>query len=377
MIKKMIKAFELGVSGFGGLAILGYIKKEYVEKEKVVDESEFYEGLSIAQFVPGTTAGNLLSHIAYKMGKSKLMYLMLISFLLPAILSMLLLTYLDSRYGDLTFMVAISSGVKITVVVMLINTIIKITKPYFKRYNYLFNMILAFVMKLYSVNIIFIIILVVILNYFTDSAYYEVDKGEKDKIERAELYFPLLFIFSFLLLLFFNENKLVALYTSMVKIGFLCFGGGVAAIGLINDLAVEGKGWLNREEFLKGIALAQMTPGPVLNISVYIGYKLAGLKGSVLAAIGMFTPGVVLMHLFSLFYSRLFNSVVLKKIVTGILLAFNGIIIYVLLFLFREGVKDYRSFIFFCMILIIDLKFKLSPIYLIILSIVMAYIYFI
>ena len=77
MIRNIIKALELGISGFGGLAILGYIKKEFVEKDKVIDEEEFYEGLSVAQFVPGTTAGNLLAHIAYKIGKTKMMYLMM------------------------------------------------------------------------------------------------------------------------------------------------------------------------------------------------------------------------------------------------------------------------------------------------------------
>ena len=142
------------------------------------------------------------------------------------------------------------------------------------------------------------------------------------------------------------------------------------------EIVVENYKWLSKEEFSKGIALAQMTPGPILNISVYIGYKLAGLIGGVIAAVGMFVPGMILMQLFSIFHSRLFNNVFLKKVITGILIAFNGVIIDVLISLFREGVSNKEELMFFIMLILINLKFKIKPIFLIIGSVFISLIIF-
>ncbi|OQY07671.1 MAG: hypothetical protein B6I28_05395 [Fusobacteriia bacterium 4572_132] len=309
MRRLLLKTLELGASGFGGLAILGFIKDEFEQERKSINEEEFYEGLSIAQFVPGTTAGNLISYIGYKIGKSKTMFLMQIAFLLPAIISMFLLTYIYTKFGEIPLIKNIFIGINITVIVLLIRTMEKI--------------------------------------FFFIASY-----------------------------IFKDRDKLIMLFYNMGKIGFFTFGGGVAAISMIQDIIVRDLGWITSKDFLTGLSLSQMTPGPVLNISVFIGYKIRGILGGIIAAIGMFMPGLLLMHIFSTFGEIILKKAISKKIIKGILLGFNGIILTVILKLFLNAVTNLKEAIFFIIILIIAHTVKIKALKLILISIILSYIYF-
>ena len=379
MRRLLLKTLELGASGFGGLAILGFIKDEFEQERKSINEEEFYEGLSIAQFVPGTTAGNLISYIGYKIGKSKTMFLMQIAFLLPAIISMFLLTYIYTKFGEIPLIKNIFIGINITVIVLLIRTMEKIFKPFLKNKRYIFIMSLTFLLKItFNFNVFFVIFLILLINFFVDNEEYK-DETRKtnEKIIPKEFIVEFLFISFFIASYIFKDrDKLIMLFYNMGKIGFFTFGGGVAAISMIQDIIVRDLGWITSKDFLTGLSLSQMTPGPVLNISVFIGYKIRGILGGIIAAIGMFMPGLLLMHIFSTFGEIILKKAISKKIIKGILLGFNGIILTVILKLFLNAVTNLKEAIFFIIILIIAHTVKIKALKLILISIILSYIYF-
>lgn len=95
---------------------------------------------------------------------------------------------------------------------------------------------------------------------------------------------------------------LIELFFTFFKIGLFTFGGGYAMISLVEDICVSNKKWIDNEEFVNLIAIAESTPGPIaINMATYIGYKKGGIKGSILSTIGVILPSIIIIYIISLF----------------------------------------------------------------------------
>ena len=98
---------------------------------------------------------------------------------------------------------------------------------------------------------------------------------------------------------------LLNLFLTMLKIGLFTFGGGYGMIALLESELVEKKKWIEKDEFVDMIAIAESTPGPIaVNASTYVGYKIAGFMGSLLATIGVCLPSFIIIFLISLFFEK-------------------------------------------------------------------------
>lgn len=123
----------------------------------------------------------------------------------------------------------------------------------------------------------------------------------------------------------------------MLKIGLFTFGGGYAMIGIFEREFVQRKGWLENEEFMDLVTIAESTPGPIaINCSTYIGYKREGLVGSVFATLGMCAPMVSIIYVISLFFDRFLEITVVAS-------AFRGIQACVIYLIFSAGLKMLRN----------------------------------
>lgn len=135
-------------------------------------------------------------------------------------------------------------------------------------------------------------------------------------------------------------NKIKALFElflSMLKIGLFTFGGGYAMIGILEREFVERKGWLNGEEFMDLVTIAESTPGPIaINCSTYIGYKKEGFVGALFATLGMCVPSFCIIYLISLFFDSFLR-------VSFVASAFRGIQACVIFLILSAGVKMLRK----------------------------------
>lgn len=123
------------------------------------------------------------------------------------------------------------------------------------------------------------------------------------------------------------------LFFTMLKIGLFTFGGGYAMIALLENEFVSKKKWIDKEEFLDLIAIAESTPGPIaINSATYIGYKISGVFGSMAATIGVCIPSFVIIYLISLFFDAFLSF-------TLIAAAFKGVQVCVVYLIFSAGIK--------------------------------------
>jgi chromate transporter len=128
-------------------------------------------------------------------------------------------------------------------------------------------------------------------------------------------------------------KKYLNLFFTMLKIGLFTFGGGYAMIALLENEFVEKKKYLEKDEFLDMVAIAESTPGPIaINAATYIGYKNAGVPGSVMATVGVCVPSFVIIYLISLFFDAFLSFALVEY-------AFRGIQICVIYLIFSAGLR--------------------------------------
>ncbi len=130
---------------------------------------------------------------------------------------------------------------------------------------------------------------------------------------------------------------LLSIFLSMLKIGCFAFGGGYAIIALLENEFIAKRNWIDKDEFLDVVAIAESTPGPIaINVATYIGYKLKGTLGATVATVGMCLPSFVLMYIVSLFYERFME-------ITLVAAAFKGIQICVVYLIGSAGIKVLKN----------------------------------
>jgi chromate transporter len=161
-------------------------------------------------------------------------------------------------------------------------------------------------------------------------------------------------------------NIYVEIFTSFAKIGAFTIGGGYAMIPLIQKEVVERRGWVKEEEFLDYLAISQSAPGILaINISIFIGEKLKGVKGSVVAALGSALPSFVMILLIALFFQGYRDNEVVNKIFMGIRPAVVALIAVPFLTLSKSAITNRYTAIIPVIAIVLIAFLGISPIWLI------------
>lgn len=132
-------------------------------------------------------------------------------------------------------------------------------------------------------------------------------------------------------------KKLIQLFLMFLKIGAFTYGGGYAMIALLENEFIEKKKWIDREEFLNMVAIAESTPGPVaVNSATYIGYRVGGAAGAALSTLAVSIPSFVIIYLISLFFDKFLS-------LTYVAYAFKGIQVCVVYLIASAGVRMFKG----------------------------------
>ena len=128
-------------------------------------------------------------------------------------------------------------------------------------------------------------------------------------------------------------KKLLTIFLTFMKIGAFTFGGGYAMIALLENEVIEKKKWIEHDEFLNMVAVAESTPGPIaINSATYIGYHLAGFSGAAMATLAVCIPSFLIIYCISLFFEQFLNF-------TYVACAFKGIQVCVIYLILSTGIN--------------------------------------
>ncbi len=336
LARLFVSFLRLGLTAFGGPAMIAYIKQMAVKHNRWLDEEAFKDGIVLCQSLPGATAMQAAAYVGLKVkgvGGALASYL---GFGLPAFVLMLFLSVAYAASHGLNHVAALMSGLQVIVVAIIAHATVTFGLEVRRSYKSLLVAALSAVLLLRGINPFAVIagaaILGAVLFKDANTTPSSVLPLGRKPIRGAlkEVALLILLVIAGLGALYFLDAKLFALAAVMLKVNLL-FGGGFSSIPLLFHEIVSVKGWMDSKTLMDGMALGQITPGPILITATFIGYLLFGFTGAIVATITMFAPSFLVLLLAAPYFDRLKSSALFSGASKMIVASFVGLLLFVTL----------------------------------------------
>ena len=338
--------FKIGFIAFGP-AMMMEAKKNIVKKLNWIDEKEFLDGLALAQLLPGATFVSLTIYIGYKLKGLLGAVASFIGFILPPFLIMVLLSWLYFKYQSITFVNVLFKGMGAVVVAIILNTVWDMAKIITNNIRSIIIAAISFIISLYYNNVFLILLIAAFLGIALLRKKTNIKDNnltDKTKLHPKDMRWKDIIIICISIGLFLAStsfvNKLLRITGVFFKIGALVFGNGFTMLPLIQHEVVNVHHWLNLTDFLVGVALGQMTPGPIVITATFIGYKVMGFLGALVATLAIFTPSFLLVVTTFGIYSKIKNNKWVSSALNGLIASFVGLMFIVVINTGRHALVD-------------------------------------
>ena len=322
---------KLGAVGFGGpAALVGYMRRDLVERRGWVEDDTYRLALALAQIMPGPLAAQTAIAIGYFQAGVVGATLVGLAFVLPSFLMVLALSVVYVAYGGLWWMQAAFYGVGAAVIAIIAIQAYNLARRTNRTdaLSWSIFAVLAAATALFQAEIAELFVLAGILVLLVHAW---------PGVRRAALLVAVGIAVSAAVSLVERAvagagtagnggDALLGIFAFFAKAGAFVFGSGLAIVPFLHQGVVKDFGWLTEQQFLDAVAVAMITPGPVVITVAFIGYLVAGVGGSVAAAIGIFLPVYVFTIVPAPWFKRHRENPQLKAFVQGATAAATGAI---------------------------------------------------
>jgi chromate transporter len=356
---------KLGTVGFGGpAALVGFMHRDLVEQRRWITEDTYKLSLALAQIMPGPLAAQTAIAIGYFEAGVLGATLVGLSFILPSFLMVLAISLAYVAYGGLWWMQALFYAIGATVIAIIAIAAYKLARSTNKTNPLLWG--------------IFVCLTVVTAWTQSELAEFFIIAGLVTLVLQAWpgwksgilmiLGCVALGLVVWLLEAWLRQsgstapgaNLLAEILLFFTKAGAFVFGSGLAIVPFLHQGVVQQFGWLNEHQFLDAVAVAMITPGPVVITVAFIGFLVAGLAGAVMASIGIFLPVYVFTIVPAPWFKRHRNNPQLKAFVDGATAAATGAITGAVIVLATRAITDLPTVIIALVSFAILWRYKIS-----------------
>ncbi len=322
---------RLGATAFGGPAMVPYIGEFVVKRRKWLDPQTFKGGVVLAQSIPGATLMQTVAYVGLQMRGMAGALVSYIAFGLPAFLLMLAFSGVYAAYGSLPRVASVFSGLQVIVVAIIANATFTFGRSSLRHYMHIVLAAAAAAAFGLGLSPFYVILGATLagISFLRGTPETQPSKIQKKRISPVPVV-GLLAILAFgIVFLYLVRPDLLRLVLLMMKVDLFAFGGGFASLPLMLQEVVHVRGWMDAKTFMDGIALGQVTPGPIVITAAFVGYLTHRLLGAVVATIAIFSPSFLLLILTAPFFNRLKGSAVFTNATHGVLASFVGLLLYV------------------------------------------------
>jgi chromate transporter len=321
---------RLGTVGFGGpIALASRMQSDLVAERGWIRSEDYMEGLALAQLAPGPLAAQLAMYLGFIRSGILGATIVGVAFIAPSFLMVLGISVLYGRFGGLAWMQALFYGVGAAVVGIILRSTVKLGSSTLKKDPLLWS--IAFVLAVSTAytgsEIVWLFLLAGIVSLAIKSWPWRLRS-------RFLAIPPIAFVSAI------STGKHLSVLLFFVKSSLFVFGSGLAIVPFLHGGVVESHHWLNERQFLDAIAVAMITPGPVVITVAFIGYLADGLTGACLAALGVFLPVYLVIILLAPVYRRFSKNEAIKHFVRGVTAAAIGAIAGSVVVLARHSITD-------------------------------------
>ena len=357
--KKLITLFfsTLYLSAFtfgGGYVIVTLMRKKFVSEYHWIDEDEMLDLIAIAQSSPGAIAVNGAIVVGYKLAGIAGIIVSVIATIIPPFVVISFISFCYEIFRTNIIIALILEGMQAGVGAVIVAVVFEMAAGIIHEKNIfsLFIMISSFILTyFFNINVIYIIFICIMIGLIKT---FSMERTCKIMI-------------------------LLQLFLSFLQIGAFSFGGGYAAMPLIQNQVVELHHWLTIPEFTDLITISQMTPGPIaINSATFVGIKIAGLPGAIIATLGCILPSCLIVTIIAWLYLKFRQMESLQSILNVLrpavvaLIASAGFTIIITAFFGELGIAvetlKIQMVVIFVICLFLLMKWKMNPIFVMILA---------
>jgi len=319
---------KLGYSGFGGpVALVGYMHRDLVDQRKWISEEEYKEGLALAQLAPGPLAAQLGIYIGFVHYGVLGATLAGLTFVLPSFIMVVLLGMAYKLYGGLPWMQAIFYGVGAAVIGIIAMSAYKLT---IKSIGKLEVAVFKSNWLLWLFYLVMVATTIItqreeVLLFIALGLIYMIIKAPPTWIRKANTLSPM--IIGSIGFWQFEWGTLGQIAWFFTKAGAFVFGSGLAIVPFLHGGVVVEYGWLTENQFVDAVAVAMITPGPVVITVGFIGFLVAGFPGAFVAAAATFLPCYLFTIIPAPYFKKIAKNTAIKAFVDGITAAVIGALV--------------------------------------------------
>jgi chromate transporter len=356
---------KLGTIGFGGpAALVGYMRKDLVEDGQRIDERTYNLSLALAQIMPGPLAAQTAIAIGYFQGGMLGATLVGLAFIVPSFLMVLALSWLYVTFGGLSWMQALFYGIGAVVIAIIAMAAYRLARGTNKRDPVLWGIFgVMLIMTAWSqaeLAALFILagLLVVYLRAWPGRR-----AGLLITAAGALMILGIWGMETFLLrvdTMANHDSVLGQILLFFTKAGAFVFGSGLAIVPFLEQGVVHELGWLTDHQFLDAVAVAMITPGPVVITVAFIGYLVAGTAGAIVASIGIFLPVYIFTIIPAPWFLRHRENPQLQAFAAGATAAASGAIAGAVIVLGQRAIFDLPTAVICLIGLVLLGKFRLQ-----------------
>lgn len=331
---------RLGSIGFGGpVALVGYMHKDLVEDRKWITDEEYKQGLALAQLAPGPLAAQLGIYLGFVHYRILGATLAGIAFVLPSFIMVVLLGIAYKLYGGLPWMQAVFYGVGAAVIGIIANSSYKLTTKSIGKFNlesFKQNWLL-WLFFIAAAAITFFTQQEQVLLFVAAGLIYMLVKAPPKWLNRSTANGLVLLQVGFWN---YDNSTLVKIAVFFTKAGAFVFGSGLAIVPFLHAGVVTENNWLTEQQFVDSVAVAMITPGPVVITVGFIGYLVAGFPGATVAALATFLPCYLLTVIPAPYFKRIAKNESIKAFVDGITAAVIGALVGAVIVIATRSILD-------------------------------------
>jgi chromate transporter len=326
----------LGSFGFGGpIALAGYMQRDLVETRRWISRQDYIEGLALAQLAPGPLAAQLAIYLGWIRAGVAGATLVGLAFVLPSFLMVLALSIVYVRFGELLWMQGVFYGIGAAVIAIIARSAFKLVRLTLGRDRLLWMLfgVSALLTGWTEREIVWIFLMSGVLSMLVKAP------PRFSSLRRA----PASILVPALLTGLGGPVAIGVLWTILwyfAEAGAFVFGSGLAIVPFLYGGVVRDFHWLNDRQFLDAVAVAMITPGPVVITVAFIGYLVAGLAGACVAALATFLPCYLFTILPAPYYRRYAKNPRINAFVAGVTAAATGAIAGAAYVLARRALVD-------------------------------------
>lgn len=333
-LKALVVYFlKLGTWGFGGpVALVGYMHRDLVVEKKWFSEDDYKEGLALSQLAPGPLAAQLSIYLGYVHYRVMGATLAGLAFVLPSFFMVIAIGYAYVLYGGLPWMQAVFYGVGAAVIGIIALGSYKLTTKSIGSDKLLWGIfvVLAITTFVMEEEILWLILLGGVVVWL-------VKAPPKFLSSEKVALFPIILL---QLQPIATSSRLWEIAWFFAKAGAFVFGSGLAIVPFLYGGVVKEFGWLNEQQFLDAVAVAMITPGPVVITVGFIGYLVDGFWGACVAALATFLPCYLFTIIPAPYFKKYGKHPAIKAFVDGVTAAAIGAIAGAVLVLATRTIVD-------------------------------------